>query len=434
MRILLISYWFPPDGAVGAFRVGKLATYLHRAGHELRVLAGPESRAEPLKGTIQVVRTAGAPSNVPQSASKSARLRDRGPIGRALRNHYHALVQIPDARKAWRRSALQAAETLLQAWRPDLILVSAPPRTGLLVARTLSRRGHVPFVAELRDPWAADPYSVVPFWRAWLDIWLERQVLRDAAGLVAVSPVVAERLARCHRRPVVTVMNGYSPEDLPPPGNRDGGEKLRIVHAGGLYEGRRDPSPLFEALARCGEARTRIEVLFLGPSAEEVLPLAARHGVEACVRVGAPVSHDKALVITAAADVLLLLQRNHPGDAGNIPAKFFEYLGVRRPILMLGCETGVVAAMIRARGAGRVSNDPDTIARQLMIWLETLPSGPPALPETARAGLARDEQFAQYLAFLGSLVPDCPPARQNPLLSPELDGRDQQQHEYQASP
>ncbi len=101
------------------------------------------------------------------------------------------------------------------------------------------------------------------------------------------------------------------------------------------------------------------------------------------------------------ADILLLLQRDHSSDEGNVPAKVFEYLGALRPILLLGYEKGVLAGMIRERDAGLISNDPAIIAAQLEAWIAQLPAGGvPALPETARAGLSRAEQFAVYQAFL----------------------------------
>jgi hypothetical protein len=51
MRVLIISFWFPPSNVVGAIRVGKLARYLVRHGHEPRVLTTDvvEDRSLPLE-------------------------------------------------------------------------------------------------------------------------------------------------------------------------------------------------------------------------------------------------------------------------------------------------------------------------------------------------------------------------------------------------
>ena len=41
MRILIISYYFAPQNAIGAVRPTKLAKYLSRLGHEVTVICGP---------------------------------------------------------------------------------------------------------------------------------------------------------------------------------------------------------------------------------------------------------------------------------------------------------------------------------------------------------------------------------------------------------
>ncbi|MFL5266422.1 MAG: hypothetical protein ACJ8AH_07465 [Stellaceae bacterium] len=38
MKILIIGFWFPPANVIGAIRLGKLARYLDRHGHDVRVL------------------------------------------------------------------------------------------------------------------------------------------------------------------------------------------------------------------------------------------------------------------------------------------------------------------------------------------------------------------------------------------------------------
>lgn len=408
MRVLLISYWFPPTNEIGAVRVGKLAKYLHAHGHDIRVLAGPATGnlSLPLEIPAELVLrpAAAAPPPPVRPASVLRRLLQAGRLTAGLqaafRRQYYALRYIPDKRGGWRRPAAAMGRQLLADWQPDLILASAPPYSGLMAAAGLARASGIPWIAELRDPWADNPYSTEPGWRMQLDRLLERRTLRQAAALVSVSPPVTEDLRRRYGLPIVTILNGYSEEDLPPPPPRAPSGRLSIIYTGVVYAGLRDPSALFAAIALLGRRGAEIEVAFYGPPPDQVVPLAARHGVQDRVTVHAGVPYRQSLERQAAADVLLLLQRNHVTDEGNIPAKFFEYLGARRPILLLGCETGVIANMIRARGAGCVSNDPRAIADQLLVWLGQLPQGIPALPPEVRHGLSRAEQFAAYETFL----------------------------------
>jgi hypothetical protein len=94
------------------------------------------------------------------------------------------------------------------------------------------------------------------------------------------------------------------------------------------------------------------------------------------------------------ADALLLLQWNNRRDEGNLPAKLFEYLYSRRPILFIGYEQGIAAQLVRERGAGLVSNSPAQIADQLREWIMAKRQvGLERLDASVCHGLSRDQQY-----------------------------------------
>jgi hypothetical protein len=105
------------------------------------------------------------------------------------------------------------------------------------------------------------------------------------------------------------------------------------------------------------------------------------------------------------ADILLLLQSTEQRDEGNIPAKLFEYLYARRPILLIGYENGVAAQLVRDRGAGLVSNAPEQIRDQLQAWIADKQAGRlTRLDPSVSLGLGRDEQFFKLERFLGRVL------------------------------
>jgi hypothetical protein len=324
-----------------------------------------------------------------------------------LRYHYYGLLRIPDARAGWRRNAIAAGRELIATWKPDLVFASAPPVTCLFVAESLGREFEIPWIAELRDLWTDNPYYGFPGWRRALDRVLERRLLRSAALLVTVTPIWGSTLQTKYRSPVAVVLNGYAEEDWAGKSARRSApaDKLSIVYTGSIYRGFRDPSPLFAAIARLPAAeQASVAVEFYGPSADEVIGLAEQFGVVRCVGVHAAVPYRQSLEIQLGADVLLLLQWNDPGDAGNIPAKFFEYIAAGRPILFLGYEQGTLAEMIRERNAGLVANSPEVIAGQLSAWIAKRRQGAiPGLAAEARQGLSRKEQFVNLESLLSDL-------------------------------
>ena len=446
VKLLLVTWYFPPANTIGAVRVGKFAKHLSRRGYDFRVLTGrdwglPETL--PLEIDPALIRAArwrdlnalprpvlalrdfvkrrgGMVQGVlprTSSADKTAPSSEMVPRGTALIEwlsaFYRDIVNFPDRQVAWAPYAVAAARRLFRSWRPDLIYASVPPYTSLFVADYLSRRYGIPWVAEYRDRWCDDPYVVMPRWRAWLEHALERRMMNRAAGIVTVSEPWAEIYRNKYARPTRAVYNGYDPEDLPErvPQPKDG--PVTILYAGAIYAGRRDPSPLFAAMAKLPQLKDDIRVEFLGTAPRDVLPLAELAGVRDQVSVSPGVPFRQSILRQHEADVLLLLQWNHPDEQGNVPAKLFEYMATGRPILGLGIEDGVPARLIGARGAGLYANDPDRIAAQLAEWVreKRMTGRVTTVDPAARIGLARDEQFENLLGFLESLLPQPLPTR-----------------------
>jgi glycosyltransferase involved in cell wall biosynthesis len=429
MKVLLVSHAFPPVNLIGAVRVGKFAKYLCDAGHEIRVIAAtPANMALPLEIPAECVAyvedrpvdqlfdgalrrwrriRGGAEAKNAEPGSGGAPSRRLGITwSDTFTRHYYALLRIPDARAGWIAAATAAGHRLIRHWRPDMVIGSSPPHSGLVAASRIARACKAPWVAELRDLWVDNPYYMYPGWRRLVDRVIESRVLGTAAGLVGVTPRWTQTLERRYRQPVACILNGYVEDDFPR--ERAGpaaDDVVTIVYTGNIYAGYRDPSPLFRALALIGSERQRVAVDFYGPHPQEVVPLAAAHAVEDRVFVRQPVAYQQSLALQTTADVLLLLQWNNEKDAGNIPAKFFEYLGAGRPILLIGFPDGDLAGMIRDRRAGIVANDPNAIARQLRDWIALKPRGLAAVDPQARVGLTRDEQNRKYERFLRGLLP-----------------------------
>jgi Glycosyl transferases group 1/Glycosyl transferase 4-like domain len=280
--------------------------------------------------------------------------------------------------------------------------------TGLLVARRLSRKFRIPWIAEFRDLWVDHPYYDEAAWRRPLERIHERRVLRDVAGLVTVSDTWRDLLQSRFGKPTITVLNGFDPDDYPPEalsasGSRD---ELAILYTGTLYPGRRDPTPLFQAVARLGEKAHGIRIKLYGADPATVSALAERAGVADKVEAHAAVTYDRVVALQRAADILLMLRWNDPSERGIVPGKLFEYVGARRPILCLGYDQGDVPDIMRKRALGLVSEDPAVIAAQLETWLDQKRQyGEIApLPDASRHGLSRGDQFAALEDFMAAVV------------------------------
>ena len=445
MKILVVSWYMPPFGTMGALRVGKFCKFLNQQGHDLRVLSCvdvPYEKSLPLEiPEDQIIRTgsldvnaipkavqklrvalrsaapavsqvaleaAGPPSsgrstNVPRAAPSRPGLAKR--TLRSLRVGYQALFNFPDPQIGWYLAGARGGRAVVDGWQPDVIFASAPPFTSLMIGRTLSKRTGAPLVMEYRDRMAEDPYSTrSKSFRKKIEKKLEDWWIKQAAAIITVSEPWAEDYRDRFGLPVLSVYNGFDPDDFPPdyPRKPTDSTILNIVYTGILYQERRDSTPLFKAIKLMGDDGKYIRVAFYGANRDELTEMAVAENVLDQVDIHAKVPYQQSVDCQMNADILLLLQWNDPKEQGNVPGKVFEYLGARRPVLGLGLEDGVPARILAERGAGIVVNDPARIAEHLKKWLaEKRAQGEiPLMPLSAQQGYSRTEQFAGAESFL----------------------------------
>lgn len=440
MKILFIAWYFPPSNTIAAVRLGKLAKFLTQSGHDIRVVT---ARGTPYAATLpveipesRIYRTAWTDINAYQARAKTAvrrllaatpqgaaidvsaaapsRERPRGTTyhGSRLSRLYQLMFNFPDRRVGWLPAARREARQLIESWRPDAIFATAPPFTSLLIGHLVSRATGVPLIVEFRDRWSDDPYYPPPWWRRRMERWMEARIVGKAAALTTVSEPWADAYRARYDKPVAVIYNGYDPADQPATasaGNQGGWPDrhvLRITHTGGIYRGRRDPSPLFDAISRDPDLKRRVRVAFYGLATDYVPALARDFGVEESIEIHARVEHSESIRQQRLSDVLLLMQMDSPLEQGNVPGKFFEYLGARRPVLVLGWDQGVPATIVKQRGAGAATTEPQAIARQLRAWLaiKERDGSLPDLSEEVCAGFTHEEQAAQLEAFLASVL------------------------------
>jgi glycosyltransferase involved in cell wall biosynthesis len=413
MRLLVVSFAFPPFNSIGGVRVGKIVKYMLTFGHDVRVITArdqPFARTLPLEIPSEKITyskwltvrrkpvyssSTPAELSTPTGDSSSSKNALKPVLKRAIGYPLKTLVDFPDSNIGWLPYAESAAARLFNTWQPDLIFASSPPPTSLLVAHRLSRKYSVPWVADLRDLWIDHPYYNQPGWRRLVEEKLERRIILSTAGVTTVSEPLAETLQRKYGKSACVVLNGFDQVDYPVRSEVpfDNG-RLKILYTGMIYPGKRDPSPLFEALQRLGPLAEQIRVVFHGFFLDSVRPMIRRYGLEHLVEINDPVSYKESLRMQTEADILLLLLWSDPTERGVYTGKLFEYMGARRPILAVGGIDTVAADLIRKRRLGVALAKPADIALQLEAWLEQkeMQRSIPALRDDAITGVSRQEQ------------------------------------------
>ena len=389
-RILLIAYHFPPlRGSSGIQRTLRFARYLPEFGWQAAVLtatanAYPEVARESLADIPVGVPVCRAP------ALDTAR-------HLSIAGRYPGFLARPDRWKSWWLPAVPAGLALVRRFAPDALWSTYPIATAHAIGHTLHRLTGLPWIADFRDPMAQDDYPPDARTRAAYHA-LERRVVRRAARLVFTTPG-AERIARA-RHPglaanrVAVIENGYDEEAFAAVDGRvraplhDGA--ITLLHSGIVYQEERDPTALMHGLAllreRGGASAARLRIRFRAPVHEaRLVELARAAGVAAAIEVLPPVGYRDALDEMLRADGLLVLQASNCNE--QIPAKVYEYLRARRPIVALTDPAGDTARTLARSGVHLVArlDDPPAIAALLEQFL----ADPASLGTPADAAVAR---------------------------------------------
>ena len=383
---LLISFFYAPFQSVGALRVSKLSKHLPQSGWRPTVLTVAN---DTLPATMPlevpeawVHRTKMLDVNaLPKLLMGRKRVAEQGfwnlgsaPRARALGSAgrlYRSLVNFPDGQIGWFPSALRRGAALVQAERPALIYSSAMPATCHLLAAALSRRYAIPWIAEFRDPWTDNPNYDRPAALALLERRLERHTLAGARHVVSVTPDLVKSLSAKFRLPGTLIPNGFDPEDVPTGVPLT--EAFTMTFTGMVYPGKQSLAALFEALGtlrRTAEVPPGFLVRLVGRHVEAFVAEAAAAGVSDLVTVLPQMARTAALRLQAESTVLLLPLWTDAAVGSWYPAKMFEYMGARRPILALGPKQNEAAQLLATRGAGWVASTSEEVLPLLRRWFD----------------------------------------------------------------
>jgi glycosyltransferase involved in cell wall biosynthesis len=369
-RVLIISYYWPPNGGAGVYRWLKMSKYLPEHGWQPVVYtpANPEMAAEDpglLKDVGAAVEVIKHPITEPFSLYKrftgrrqdervqTAFLSERGSGGwkEDLALWVRSNFFVPDARVWWVRPSVRHLTAYLRQHPVDAIVSTGPPHSMHLIAQGVKRATGIPWLADFRDPWTDIDYYGQLKLSKWADRRhhrMERAVLQDADAVVTVSWSWAKDLARIGGRPVEVITNGYDPADVPaPPEPVD--ERWSLVHVGSM-SATRDMPGLWQGIAtrmeHDAELRERFVLRFIGPVDHSVLESVTASGLGAHIERMGRLNHADAMRAMQRARVLLLPINDTPNSAGILPGKLYEYLSVGRPIVAVGPAQGDVARVL----------------------------------------------------------------------------------------
>jgi colanic acid biosynthesis glycosyl transferase WcaI len=329
MRILLVTFQFPPERTGNAPLLGELCEDLVAAGHEVTVLAGP----------------------VHHSFRFVPREYRRGIISRENRHAAFVIrVNAPLTADMWTNKLIgfvhfPTAVVILGILmsRRDVILCPSPPLWLGFAASLVSAIKQTPYVYVVQDLWPSAPVRL-GLWRNRLLIrffsWMERWVYAKAAHIVVVTDTMRRdvRAAGAPDGKITTIENWIDTSFIRPL-PKDNGFRRQVAPDGEsviLYSGNMGHSHAVDVVieaARLMSKRPKVRFVLVGEGTQKPrLEQRARDLALGNVLFMPLQPRERLPEVMAAADISLVPLRRGLSTA-SLPSKIYAIMASGRPMV-----------------------------------------------------------------------------------------------------
>ncbi|WP_102797920.1 glycosyltransferase [Bowmanella denitrificans] len=357
-RVLYIAFHFPPiQTSSGVHRTLAFSRHLAEQDWHVRVLT-VDNQAYEQQNETQLKFIPDNVSVVRAFARDTAR-------HFSFKGRYLASMAVPDRWQSWIFGGVWAG--LKQIWRlrPDVIVSTYPIASAHFIGYFLHKLTGVPWVADFRDPMLQDGYPSQPAIRRAF-AWIEKKAVKHCKHIIFTSPgavdLYRQRFPDVEDRRWQLIPNGFDSkmfEAVPEPqSDTHISGRVTLLHSGTIYPEERDPRPLFQALSELKHEEPRLAAqlrLVLRATGHDPLfaPMLKEYDIEDLVELAPGIDYLSALQEMLQVDALLLMQASNCNY--QTPAKAYEYIRAKRPVLALTDPCGDTAKVILESGVALVA-------------------------------------------------------------------------------
>lgn len=381
MKVLIITYYWPPAGGSGVQRWLKFAKYLQDFDIELIVYTVDNPNYDVVDTSLEneipdsitvlkqpifepnnfikkkKVATANVSSN-PSFIQKSLQY---------IRGNYF----IPDARKFWVKPSVKYLTSYLKSNPVDVVITTGPPHSMHLIGMRLKQKLGVKWLADFRDPMSNLFYNkdLLLTTKSKIKLnQLEKEILSKADVVVTVSNHLQKEFQK-YRTKVEVITNGYDNEVLIEQ-TYSLDKKFTLSHIG-LLPTQSNPIVLWqvlkEILSENEEFAQDLQLNFIGNSSKQIIDSLKDFDLLNHASIIDYVAHSEAIRLQKKSQVLLLLIPQVKGSEGIITGKVFEYITSNRPILALVPKGSDLIEIIEGTNTGSVLEFNDKIKLKTTI-------------------------------------------------------------------
>ena len=352
---LFITYFYPPFKAVGSFRSYYIANELAELGHNVTVLTTKDyqfldkqhldihpniilKRFHFFDNAVikKILNRKNKKQNIKTKEVKKPQTSKEPLFLRKLINTFPLNIFIGEGGVIYILGAIILGLFLLK--NTTHIFTSFRPFSDHFVGFVFKiLKPSLFWIADFRDPHVYKKSQQTRLEK--YQDWWNKLLFKRASIVTTVSNGYLNSIAHYNKRSVV-ISNGYNQTLLDrfcKVANKKY-QKFTISHVGNLYNGRRDPSILFECIKDLiAEKKLSIEDIqlnYAGRSGDFWLQKADEFSIRKIALDEGLVSHEDSVAIQKSSDINLMISWATE-SGGTFPAKFFEYIIAEKPILLI---------------------------------------------------------------------------------------------------
>ena len=406
--VLMISYFFPPEGNAAVYRPLRFLKELVKKGWCATVVSCDPYRYErydqkllsQVPENTEIVRVKGQDPWLAFQTWREVRTENKfaglsaQEARQVVAGYYvpwrsrlrelvrtaEACIYRPDMAMPWIRPTTRETIAICRQDRPNVIWATIGPLSTGVVAYRASVATGIPYVLDFRDPWGLEyyPHEVKrPAWAKKIDNQIMSRMFERAQAVVFLFESVARAYLQTfpgalEKMKIHIIPNGFEGEVdsfIHAPGDR-----CTILYAGNLRTYRYDTllDGLIQLKRKDPARAAQLRLLFVGEGLWELAERVAELDLRDLVEIVPPISSTEIRRLQQEAHALLVLGRTsrtkgHELVAG---AKLFGYLQAGRPII------GIVPGDETRRILGRIGvstvADADSPAEVVAVFEKVL--------------------------------------------------------------
>ena len=355
-KVLILAYYWPPKGGVGVQRWLKLTKYLCRHKYQ-PIVYTPEGGITPLQDDSLLSSIPKQVEVIKNKIFEPIRLfsffrknKYASDILMKTKSNFLDFIFIwirtnffiPDSRSFLIKPSISFLNNYLKSHPVDVIISSGPPHSMHMIALSLKQYHNLKWIADFRDPWTDieyfDKLPFLPFMKS-KHKKMEKKVVSNADLVLSVSPYWASQIQQIGAKKTFVLYNGFDVDDYRQSIQKTNSNRFKIGHFG-LYNELRDHSFLWKVINQISyenkEFLSDLQLFFAGEVYDNFVTNMKYYKLDDKLIYEGFLNHNQSIQKMMDCDLLLVTQSMTKSVKGRLPAKVFEYLGAKRPILAIG--------------------------------------------------------------------------------------------------